>query len=141
MANVQGKDDILELSTDGGSTWKTLICETSHSFNFNRNTNRTPTKCDGGTSALGIGSYEWSFQSSVVVETAPTVTQVSYEDLLAWAVGATALLLRNSNGTSGANFHHSGSVYITDLSKTAEVDGLVTADVTFSGTNALDISF
>jgi predicted secreted protein len=141
MATKQGKDDILQVSVDSGTTWLTLVCESSHTFNFTRNTSTQATKCDGGTSARILGSYEWSFQSSVVVKTDPSVSEASYELLLSWAQGGTALLLRNADPSpAGTNFYHYGTVYVTDLTKTAETDGLVTADVTFSGDGALDIT-
>lgn len=141
MGKLQGKDDVLYLSSDGGTTKKALVCETSHSFQGTRNTTRTPTKCDGGTSAVGLGSYEWNFQSSIVVETAPSAGQVSYEDLLGWFVGGTQLDLYNANpDPAGTNFYHAGKVYVTDLSKSAEVEGLVSAEVTFSGDGVLDIT-
>lgn len=141
MANVQGKDDVLFLSSDAGVTWKTLVCETSHTFNFTRNSSTTATKCDSGTSARSLGAYEWSFQSSVVVKTDPGASEVSYEDLLGWSVAGTGILIRNANPSpAGTNYYHSGTVYITDLSKSSEVDGLVSADVTFSGDGALDIT-
>lgn len=141
MATKQGKDDILQVSTDSGTTWLTLVCESSHTFNFTRNTSTQPTKCDGGTSARVLGSYEWSFQSSVVVKTDPTSSEASYEQILGWSVNGTALLLRNADpNPAGTNYYHYGTVYITDLTKTAEVDGLVTADVTFSGDGAIDIT-
>jgi TP901-1 family phage major tail protein len=141
MANIQGKDDVLMLSSDSGTTWKTLVCETSHTFNFTRNSTTTATKCDSGTSARSLGAYEWSFQSSVVVKTDPGATEISFEDLLSLSVAGTGVLIRSANpNPAGTNFYISGTVYITDLSKTAETDGLVSADVTFSGDGALDIS-
>jgi TP901-1 family phage major tail protein len=141
MATVQGKDDILKISADTGTTYKTVVCETTHSFQFTRNSSRTATKCDSGTSALALGSYEWSFQASFVVKTDPAGTETSYEDILGYAVAGTALLIKNDNplGT-GTNWQELGTVYITDLSKTAEVEGLVSCDVTFSGDGALDVS-
>ena len=140
MAKVQGKDDILEVSSDSGVTWKTIICETSHSFQFTRNSSRVATKCDSGTSSVILGSYEWSFQSSFVVETAPSGTQISYEDLLGFAQAGTALQIRNQNGASGANWYTAGTVYITDLTKTAEEAGLVSVDVTLAGDGVLDVT-
>lgn len=138
MASVQGTNDKIELSSDGGSTWKFVICETSNTFNFTRNTTRTPTKCDGGTSALSIGTYEWSFNAGIVVDTAPTAGQCSYEELLSWAQAGTSLLLRNQNDATGVNYYHSGTVYITSLTKTSEAEGLVSAEIEFSGDGVLD---
>jgi TP901-1 family phage major tail protein len=141
MANKQGKDDILQVSSDSGTTWLTVVCESSHTFNFTRNSSRTATKCDGGTSALNLGSYEWSFQSSLVVKTDPSVSEASYELLLGYAHAATSLQIRNADPSpAGTNWYTLGTVYITDLSKSAEAEGLVTVDVTFSGDGALDIT-
>lgn len=141
MANKQGKNEILQVSADAGVTWLTVVCETSNTFNFTRNSSRIATKCDGGTSALNLGSYEWSFQSSLVVKTDPGATEASYEMLLGWAINSTALQIRNADpNPAGTNWYHLGTVYITDLNKTAEAEGLVTSDVTFSGDGALDVT-
>lgn len=138
MANVNGVDDKIELSSNGGSTWKFVICETTNTFTGTRNSSKTPTKCDGGTTAASKGTYEWSFSAGIVIDTAPTVGQVSYEELLAWFVGGTDLLLRNQNDATGVNYYHSGTVFISSLSKSSEAEGLVTADIEFSGNGALD---
>lgn len=141
MATKQGKDDLIQISADSGTTWLTVVCETTHTFNFTRNSSRTATKCDGGTSALNLGSYEWSFQAGLVVKTDPGASEASYEQLLGYSVNATALQIRNADpNPAGTNWYHLGTVYITDLSKTAEAEGLVTVDVTFSGDGALDVT-
>lgn len=141
MANKQGKDDIIQISADGGTTWLTVVCETSHSFSFNRNSSTVSTKCDAGTTQRVLGSYEWSFQSSLVVKTDPTASEVSFEALLGYAVGGTRLRVRNADpNPAGTNWFTQGDVFVTDLQKTAEVDGLVTVDVTWSGDGALDIT-
>lgn len=141
MATVQGKDDILKISADAGVTKLTVVCESSHNFNFTRNSSRTATKCDSGTSALALGPYEWSFDASLIVKTDPGGTECSYEALLGYAVAGTALLIYNDNPVGvGTNWQTTGTVYITDLTKTSEVEGLVSVDVTFSGDGSLDIT-
>lgn len=143
MAKIAGKTVIFSFSTDTGTTWKSIICETSNTFNFERAFDSVETKCDSGTVAKTPGAYDWSIDVSAVADNAPSGTQASYEDVLALAVAGTEFLGRlqsPSSGTPGSDFYKSGNMFISSLSATAEVNGAYQFDMTVQGNGALDIS-
>jgi predicted secreted protein len=137
MAAIQGNDVTVELSSDAGVTFKTLICETRSGVQITRDTTSQATKCNSGTVQLGLGAYSWSFSFDAVVDTAPSVSQVTYNDLLGWIVAGTALTGRVEEA---GEFTHEGSVYITDLSLDAATGETVQFSGTISGTGALTIA-
>jgi predicted secreted protein len=137
MAEIQGNDVTVELSSDAGTTWKTLICETRSGIQITRDTTSTATKCNAGTTVIGLGAYSWSMSFDAVVDTAPSVSQVTYADMLTWITAGTSILGKIANT---GEFYHSGSVYVTDLSLDAATGEAVSFSGTLSGTGALDIT-
>ena len=80
MAKIPGKDIVLQISTDDGTTWKDLICEISNTANYNRVTTTSPlTKCDVASAAqeLTLLGYTWGFDFEALTDTAPSVSQVT----------------------------------------------------------------
>lgn len=140
MAHINGKDVSVQLSSDSGSTWKTLICELDHTFSLTRETSSVFTKCDSGTATVSLGAYSWQVSGNAVADTAPGVGQVSYEDMLGWAQGGTSLMILLEHPGAGTDFTESGSGYITSLERTAGTSDPVQFSFTFSGTGALDIT-
>lgn len=140
MAKIAGSGITLEISTDTGTTWKTLICEITNSINLNRDTNTSPlTKCDTASAAqeLTMLGYTWGFDFEALTDTAPSGTQVTYADLLTLFVNGTSFLVRR---TVTGEFYESGTAYITTLSSAAPVDGFHNFTGTMSGSGALDIT-
>jgi predicted secreted protein len=140
MAAIQGNDVNVQLSTDTGTTWKTLICETRSGVSMSRDTTSTQTKCSAGTSVLGIGALSWSFSFDAVVDTDPSASQVTYADVLTLMNAGTKVMGRIQYNTSGTEFYHAGDVYVTDLSLDAATGETVQFSGTLSGTGALDIT-
>jgi hypothetical protein len=80
-----------------------------------------------------------------VCETAPTVAQISYEDLLTASVNKTLVNVRMQNpvvtGSSlGAAYYHQFSAYITDLSLASTVGEFIKFSGTLSSTGILDVT-
>jgi hypothetical protein len=143
MARIAGKDVKLEISTDSGTTWKELICEITNTANFTRETTTAPlTKCDTASAAQEITptGYSWSFDFEALTDTAPSVTQVTYQDMKTLAINGTSFLARRQYNSSGTEFYESGSVYITSLSSPAAVDGFHSFSGTMQGSGAQDIT-
>ena len=138
MASIQGKDVVVELSTNN-STWFSLVCEISNSLPITRETNSLSTKCNAGTTTRSLGAYSWEVSAEAVAETAPSGTQVSYEQLLAWHIAGTTLYVRVSHN-NGASFYHNGQCFITNLELTNEVNGVSQFSITLSGSGALTIA-
>jgi len=140
MASINGKDVVVQLSTDG-TTYKSLVCEISNSLPISRETNSVTTKCDNGTTTRSLGAYSWEVSGEAVAETAPSGTQISYEEMLGYIVGGNLLYVKVENpAASGSNFYHQGQAYLTSLELSNEVNGVSQFSFTLSGTGALDIS-
>lgn len=140
MAKIESNDVVTEVSTDSGTTWKTLICETTGGFEFTRDESEAPrTKCDSDATGKTITptGYSWSMPFDALVDDAPDGTQVTYADCLSWAVNKTLVMVRRTKATE---FLTSGSAYLMQLSESSEVDGYVAFSGTFQGTGDLDIT-
>ena len=142
MAKIQGKDVNVKFSTDGGFSFKTLICEISNDVSLTRNTNSVSTKCDSGTSSIALGSYTWEISGEAAVDDSPSGTQGTYADLLTLFVNGTSFVAQVQDPTSSAGeYFHKGNVYCTSLSLTNQVDGISTFSFTLLGDGAVDISY
>jgi hypothetical protein len=129
----------LKISTDGGTTKKSIVCKKG--FTFNHETPITEENTDCGV-LIGLGSNKWSFDVEGVVNTTPTSgSEVSYEDLLGIANAQTQIdvYLDHPSG-SGTDVYASGDAYITNLRFTNQVGSLHTFTATITGTGTLDIT-
>lgn len=143
MAKVSGTLLKLEISTDTGTTWKELVCEISNTLNFTRETQVAPfTKCDTATAAQEVTptSSSWSFDFDALLQTSPSVTQVTYTDFITLAVNGTSFLVRAQYDNTGSEVYESGTAYITNFTRTAPADGFVGFSGTMTGSGALDIA-
>jgi hypothetical protein len=137
MAKILGKDVTLQLreSTSTGAYFD-LICETTSSVSGTANVTTTVTKC-GTDTAVSTPTYTFSVDG--LVETAPTGSQASAEQLLSWFNNNTLLDVIYQDPASGANFHIEGEGYITEFSITAPAEGSVAFTASFQLTGAVDI--
>jgi predicted secreted protein len=143
MAKIAGKDVVTEISTDAGVTWKKFICEITNTVNKTRETTTSPlTKCDTASAAQEITllGYSWTTDFEALVDTAPTTSQVTYQDINTLFVNGTSFQWRRQYDNTGSEFFESGSAYVTSLSSPAPVDGFVGFSGTLTGTGALDIT-
>lgn len=143
MAKISGNLVSTEVSTDSGTTWKTLICETTSGANMTREQGTTAprTKCDAASTGNTFtpAGYTWDLPFTAMVDTEPTATQLTYADMLTLFIAATQVLVRRQYDSSGTEFYTSGSAYLTSLSETSAVDDYVTFNGTFTGVGDLDI--
>lgn len=136
MAAIQGKDVLVNLSTDG-TTYKTLICEVKNSIDLKRQTSSTQTKCNSAITQLGLGAYAFNVSFDAVCDDAPGSTQVTYNDLLGWLTAGTLLYVKVDD--TGTVFKHISQGYITDVKLDNQVGEVVKFSGTFSGTGPLTI--
>lgn len=128
----------VKVSSDGGSTKKTIVCKKGWTFNHDTSTTEEETDC--GT-LRGIGSNTWSVDVEGVVNTTPASTEVSAEDLLGFASAQTSLVIFLDYPVgSGTDLYASGTCYLTNFKITNQVGSLMTFSGTFSGTGTLDIT-
>lgn len=143
MAKIQGKLVNTEISLDNGSTWKTLICETSSGADFTRETTTAPvTKCDNETSPteISLGAYSWTFPFDALVDDDPETSQMTYGDMLALLVNGTKVKLRRQYDNTGSSFFVSGDAYLTTLSEQSPAGEFVSFSGEFSGTGGVEIT-
>lgn len=129
----------LKISTDTGTTKKSIVCKKSWTFNHSTSTTEEETDCGV---LLGIGANKWSFDVEGVVNTTPTgASEVSAEDLLGIANAQTKFLVYlDYPSGSGTDLYASGEAYLTDFKITNSVGNLMTFTGTISGTGTLDIT-
>lgn len=137
MAAIDAINAPLELSTDG-ITYKTLVCLTSTGTNMSRDVTRTETFC--GIS-VSLGNLQVTVPFAAICETAPTVSQVTYKEMLGWMAGGTLLYWRIFNGTSGSNFFTAGTAFVTSLDLTGDAGTTLTFSGQLDMTGTLDITF
>lgn len=88
---VQSVDAPIQISFDGGTTWKTLVCLTNYSAPLAMPTNETDTFCG---KLVGTGNAALDFSGEAVNDVAPNVNQVSFEDLAAYVISGDVLKAR-----------------------------------------------
>jgi hypothetical protein len=140
MAKISGAAIKTEISTDTGTTWKELICETTSGSDMTRETQTAPfTKCNTATAAQEITplGYSWSFTFDALTDTVPSSTQVTYTDMQTLFVNGTSFLVRR---VFTGEVYMSGSAYVTSLSEVAPADGFHSFSGTISGSGAIDIT-
>jgi hypothetical protein len=128
----------LKISTDAGTTKKSIVCLQEAGFSFTTATTEEVSQCGTHT---GKGASSWEYTTTIIVNTAPTAeTEVSYADLLALAVAKTDFLVYDQHPSDGSDWYQSGTVFISNLTKTGGAEGLVKASMTLKGSGTLDIA-
>lgn len=129
----------LKISSDGGTTYKSIVCKKSWTFNHSTSTTKEETDCGV---LLGIGANEWGFDIEGVVNTTPTGgSEVSAEDLMSLASAQTALKVKlDYPASAGTDLYAVGDCYLTSFKITNSVGSLMTFSGTLSGTGTLDIT-
>lgn len=128
------------LSSDSGTTYKSVVCKKSWSFTNETSTSKEETDCGV---LVGVGANSWSFDVEGVINTTPGSTEVSAEDLLGFSAGQTSLLVKAqypTSGSPGADFYMQGACYITNFKITNSVGSLMTFTATITGTGTLDVT-
>ena len=137
MGQILGKDVTMGLRENGTTgSYLSLICETNNAMDASANVTTTVTKC--GT-IQSVAPPVYNFSVDGITETAPSGSQVSYEQLLSWFNGNTLLDFKRENPSGGANFYQQGTCYISALSDALPAEGEMTFSVTFAVTGNLDI--
>jgi hypothetical protein len=141
MAQVLGSLQNIEIDVAGGSSYKNLVCLRTSSVNTTMDATTEQTNCGVLTSP---SEPQMSLDFDAICETAPTVAQVSYEDLLAAMVNKTVVAVRVQNpvvsgSSAGAAYYHAFSGYITDLTLNQSTTEFINFSGTIQSTGALDV--
>lgn len=141
MGQILSVNQNIEIDVLNGTSFKSLVCLSSSSVNTTLDTTTDQTNC-GVLTAVGEPGMTVDFDA--VCEAAPTVSQISYDDLLTASVNKTLIKVRVSSpvvtGSSlGAAYHHEFSGYVTDLSLAQAAGEYIKFSGTIASTGTLDI--
>ena len=142
MGQILGSVQNIEIDVAGGSSYKNLVCLASSSVNTTLDTATDQTNCGTLTS---VGEPSVSVDFDAVCETAPTVSQISYEDLLAASVNKTMVTVRVQNPTVvgasvGTVYYHQFSAYVTSLTLTQATADFIKFSGSLTSTGTIDIT-
>jgi hypothetical protein len=137
MQTVNSSANPLELSFDGGVTWKTLVCVTNYGRNLGATLTETETLNCG--TLQGAGSIKFDFSGEAVTNIDPLPTQVSQEELeaqlLTQATGILALARTRwpSSGSVSSLLYLQGEVYVESVNQKNAPNDLVKFDFSLKG--------
>lgn len=135
---LNGNDVPLKISTDGGTTYKSIVCATSSDVKMSRDIKEKETKCGKLTT---VGNLTWSVDVSGVINTTPAGTEVSYEDLLGIIVNNTTTLAKiESPVAAGTDFYIQGTVVMTNLDLATPSGDFAEFSCTLTGSGTVDIT-
>lgn len=142
MGQIQGSLQNIEIDVAGGSSYKNLVCLRTSSVNTTVDSTTEQTNCGALTS---IGEPSMSIDFDAVCEVSPSVSQVSYEDLLAAMVNKTQVTVRVQNPTvtgasTGAAYYHQFAGYITSLTLNQSTTEFINFSGTVASNGVLDIT-
>jgi hypothetical protein len=142
MGQIQGSLQNIEIDVAGGSSYKNLVCLRTSSINTTVDSTTEQTNCGVLTS---VAEAQMSVDFDAICEVAPTVAQISYEDLLTAMVNKTLVTVRVQNPTvSGASvgtaYYHAFSGYITDLTLNQSTTEFINFSGTIASTGVLDVT-
>ena len=141
MGQILGSIQNIEIDVAGGSSYKNLVCLRTSSVNTTMDATTEQTNCGVLTSP---SEPQMTVDFDAICETAPTIAQVSYEDILAAMVNKTVVTVRVQNPTvTGASvgtvYYHQFSGYVTDLTLNQSTTEFINFSGTIQSTGTLDV--
>ena len=142
MGQIQGSLQNIEIDVAGGTSYKNLVCLRTSSVNTSVDSTTEQTNCGVLTS---VAEPQMSVDFNAICEVSPSVSQVSYEDLLSAMVNKTLVSVRVQNPTVtgasvGTAYYHQFSGYITDLTLNQSTTEFINFSGTVQSTGTLDIT-
>lgn len=133
MAEIQGRLVNMEIDLAGTTTFKKVICQTSGSITSSAPVTKTQTNC--GTK-VSVGTAEAVISGDFVADTAPSGTEITYEEILPVHLAGTLVKVRVQSDVSGTYFYFVADGYITkcDLNWATEEACSFSLDVDITGT-------
>jgi hypothetical protein len=142
MPQVLGSLQNIEIDVAGGSSYKNLVCLRTGSVNTTMDATTEQTNCGVLTSP---SEPQMTVDFDAICEAAPTIAQVSYEDLLAAMVNKTIVTVRVQNPTItgssvGTVYYHQFAGYITDLTLNQSTTEFINFSGTIQSSGTLDVT-
>ena len=142
MAQILGSTQNVEIDVAGGTSYKNLVCLRTSSVNTTMDATTEQTNCGVLTSP---SEPQMSLDFDAICETAPSIAQISYEDLLGAMVNKTLVNVRVQNPTVtgssvGTVYYHQFLGYITDLTMNQSSTEFINFSGTIQSSGGLDVS-
>ena len=142
MGQILGSLQNIEIDVAGGSSYKNLVCLRTASVNTTVDSTTEQTNCGPLTS---VADATMGVDFDAVCEVSPSVSQISYEDLLAAMVAKTAVAVRVQNpvvsGSSvGAAYYHQFLGYVTSLTLNQSTTEFINFSGTVTSTGLVDVT-
>lgn len=125
----------LELSFDGGTSWKTLVCVSDYTGNLSQSTTETETLTCG--TLVSQGAVKFDFSGSAVADLDPAAGLVSMEDLENCILASTEIKARqqyNVSGSVGQYYYKEGTVIVESVNNKQTAADFVKFDFSLKGT-------
>ena len=142
MGQIQGSLQNIEIDVANGSSYKNLVCLRTSSVNTTVDSTTEQTNCGAFTS---VAEPTMSVDFDAICEVSPSVSQISYEDLLSAMVNKTLIAVRVQNpvvsgSSAGAAYYHAFSGYITSLTLNQSTTEFINFSGTINSNGTLDIT-
>jgi predicted secreted protein len=126
-------DLLVSISTDNGTTYKTLVCLTKSANALTRAVNKTVTQCGVFVSKGGAAEETVTIEGVVnVVVAAENANFLSYKELRAFVKNGTAVQVKQANSDDGTGVEITGDAYMSELNLDAPVDNIATFTATLN---------
>jgi hypothetical protein len=136
-STIQAKTMPLEVSFDNHVTYKTVVCIIDLQVALTTDVEEDNTYCGP---KVGQGPIKFNPSGNLVIETNPTSTEASFDELLEKMNSATAIGFRLQNplsGSTGRGFYLKGDALITELTPQGTANGLMKTSFAMIGTGTL----
>ena len=142
MGQILGSLQNVEIDVAGGSSFKNLVCLRTSSVNTTVDSTTEQTNCGPLTS---VADATMGVDFDAVCEVSPSVSQISYEDLLAAMVGKTLVNVRVQNpvvsgSRAGAAYYHQFLGYVTSLTLNQSTTEFINFSGTVTSTGIVDVT-
>jgi hypothetical protein len=143
MAQITSSNQPIEIDVLGGTSYKTLVCVQSATVDGAADVSTEQTDCGALTS---VADPVYTVTADALCETSPSVSQVSYEDLLTAFVNKSTVAVRVQNPTVtgsslGTAYYHAFNARVTALSlNKSSSAAYVSFSVTLQSDGAIDIT-
>lgn len=127
--SVQGRLLGLWVSTDGGTTFKEVVCSTDVGVDASADVSELTTRCGVLKSK---GATSWEITGSGAANTDPDNDELSADDLADIMQGDDNVIVRIQDNTTPANYFRQGTGLMTAYSESAGATDTVAFDLTIS---------
>lgn len=134
VTTVQGSSVPFAISTDSGSTYRTLVCNKAWGFTGDTTVNEDESDCGRH---VGLGSVKSSFSIEGLYNTTPTSSEISGEELLSLWANKTQFAIKvqyPTSGSPGGDLYIQGNAYLTNY----QVNKATNSLISFTGTILVD---